>query len=142
MADNIYSQFDQAPTSQPQPVPAPQTQNPYAAIDQGISPQGSGGPTLEEAEQRISSHPIGDALGQIGLAVTSPLGFGGGALEAGAGLAAKTLTGPVTGQAIGGGLVGFIDALEDKIQGKESHVVSSTAIGLSLIHISEPTRPY
>ena len=82
---------------------------------------------------------FGDALGDVALAVTSPLGFGAGALEAGAGVVAKTLAGPVTGQAIGGGLVGFIDALEDKIQGKESHVVSSTAT-VSYTHLTLPTK--
>ena len=124
MADNIYSQFDQDPASAA-PAPAAQPQNPYAAFDQAATDQ----PTLEEAEQRIGSHPVTDALGQVALAVTSPLGFGSGALEAGAGAVAKTLAGPVTGQAIGGGLIGFINALEDKIQGNESHVGASTAIG-------------
>ena len=121
-----------APPTQQSAPSAPAQPTALPAYMQATTGAGTGSDdkmTLEEAEQRISSDPIGDALGQVALAVTSPLGFGSGALEAGAGLVAKTLTGPVTGQAIGGGLVGFIDALEDKIQGKESHVVSSTAIG-------------
>ena len=129
---NPYEEFGYASA---QPDSAPQAENPYASIGHADTQAAAGGQSggkhwlTKEEEAKIMPDYFGDALGDVALAVTSPLGFGAGALEAGAGVVAKTLAGPVTGQAIGGGLVGFIDALEDKIQGKESHVVSSTAIG-------------
>ena len=101
---NPYENFGYAGS---QPAPAPQAENPYASIGHADTQATAGGQSggkhwlTKEEEAKIMPDYFGDALCDVALAVTSPLGFGAGALEAGAGVVAKTLAGPVTGQAIG-----------------------------------------
>ena len=90
-----------------------------------------------------------DEVGELGLEGLAGRGVGGmeGVQLADAGVESLELGGARFGELAAGGLVVAVGVVKDlEVEGAEGHAEAvgdrQGRVGLSLIHISEPTRPY